>query len=77
MPDKFIAWRNEYNAGKYDRFSLMLPKGAKEDIKKHAESQGESVNGFINRAIREAMERDMLTKSTTDSSNSPDQTEIN
>ena len=27
-------------------------------IQAHAESQGESVNGFINRAISEAMERD-------------------
>lgn len=27
-------------------------------IKVHAEARGESVNGFINRAISEAMERD-------------------
>lgn len=27
-------------------------------IKAHAEARGESVNGFINRAIQEAMERD-------------------
>lgn len=27
-------------------------------IKTHAEGMGESVNGFINRAIDEAMERD-------------------
>ena len=30
----------------------------RESIKAHAESRGESVNGFINRAIDEAMERD-------------------
>lgn len=30
----------------------------REVIKAHAEARGESVNGFINRAIDEAMERD-------------------
>lgn len=29
-----------------------------EQIQAHAEAQGESVNGFINRAIDETMERD-------------------
>lgn len=35
-----------------------MPKGQKEVIKAHAEAHSESVNGFINRAIDEAMERD-------------------
>ena len=30
----------------------------RDTIKAHAEARGESVNGFINRAILEAMERD-------------------
>lgn len=30
----------------------------RDDIKAHAEARGESVNGFINRAISETMERD-------------------
>ena len=42
----------------YDRINLTVPKGDKEIIKLFAESHGESVNGFINRAIREAMQRD-------------------
>ena len=29
-----------------------------QSIKAHAEARGESVNGFVNRAISEAMERD-------------------
>lgn len=41
-----------------DRINLTVPKGKKDAIKAHAEAQGESVNGFINRAIDEAMERD-------------------
>ena len=35
-----------------------MPKGNKDIIKAHDESNGESVNGFTNRAIDEAMERD-------------------
>ncbi len=31
------------------------------EIQAHAEAHGESVNGFINRAIQEAMERDDAT----------------
>jgi hypothetical protein len=42
----------------YDRISLIVPKGQKDKIKAHAEARSESVNGFINRAIDEAIERD-------------------
>lgn len=35
-----------------------MPKGKKDTIKAHAEAQGESVNGFINRAIDETMKSD-------------------
>ena len=48
----------KYNAANYDRVELRLPKGKKETVQTHAESQEESLNGFINRAITEAMERD-------------------
>jgi len=37
---------------------LTVPKGQKEIIKAHAEARSESVNGFVNRAISETMERD-------------------
>ena len=49
---------NKYMAANYDRINLTVDKGRKDIIKAHAESRGESVNGFINRAIDEAMERD-------------------
>ena len=42
----------------YDRMELTVPKGQKEIIKAHAEARSESVNGFVNRAISETMERD-------------------
>ena len=49
---------NRYMANNYDRINLTVPKGEKDRIKAHAESRGESVNGFIGRAISETMERD-------------------
>lgn len=49
---------NKYMAANYDRINLTVPKGKKDVIKEHAESVGESVNSFINRAINETMERD-------------------
>ena len=51
-------YRNSWIAEKLDRINLTVPKGQKEQIKAHAEAQGESVNAFINRAIAETMERD-------------------
>ena len=50
--------KNKYNAENYERISLSVPKGDKDKIKAHAESMGESVNGFINRAIENQIERD-------------------
>lgn len=48
----------KYVKANYDRMELTVPKGQKDTIKAHAAAQGESVNGFIGRAISEAMERD-------------------
>ena len=45
----------------YDRISLTVQQGKRAEIKSHAEAQGESVNGFINRAIDETLERDKET----------------
>lgn len=42
----------------YDRIEVKVSKGGKSTIQAHAEAQGESLNGFINRAINETMERD-------------------
>ena len=50
---------NRYIAKAYDRIELTVKKGQKEIIKAHAaEYDGGSVNGFIQRAIAETMERD-------------------
>lgn len=50
--------KNEWIAKAYDRINLTVPKGQKEIIQAHAEAMGKSVNGFINEAIEEKMERD-------------------
>ncbi len=47
-----------YQDKTYDKILLRTSKGDREVIKAHAERQGESVNGFILRAIHEAIERD-------------------
>ena len=48
----------KYNAKSYDEIKIRVYKGEKEKIKSHAESNGESINGFVKRAIDETMERD-------------------
>ena len=48
----------KWDAANLDRISIAVPKGHKDTIKAHAEARSESVNGFINRAIEETMERD-------------------
>ena len=49
---------NRYIAKTYDRINLTVPKGHKETIQAHAAALGESVNSFINEAIKEKMKRD-------------------
>jgi len=67
----------KYMKNNYDELKIRVPKGEKDKIKAHAESKGESVNGFVKRAIDERMERDNsgITAETTEQSNamlSPD-----
>jgi len=51
---------HKYVKNNYDRIELTVkPKGKKEDIKAHAEQNGETLNSFINRAIDETMQRDI------------------
>lgn len=45
--------QNEFNRETYDRVSLMLPKGMKDDIKTAATKEGKSVNGFIVDTLRD------------------------
>lgn len=54
-----VAYNNSFIAQAYDRINLTVPKGQKAAIKAHADTyDGGSVNSFIQRAIKETMERD-------------------
>ena len=58
------ASKNKWNEKAYDRINLTVPKGEKEVIKAHADKHSESVNAFINRAIKETMISDEQKKPT-------------
>jgi len=47
-----------YNEKAYDRLEITVKKGGKEELQVHAAERGESLNGFVNRAIYETVERD-------------------
>lgn len=51
------ASKDKYNAKAYDDIRVRVPKGQKDEIQKFAEEHGESLNGFINRLIVEAMQQ--------------------
>ena len=49
------ASKNKYNAKAYDQLRILVKKGQKEVIKSHAESNGMSLNGYINKLIDDDM----------------------
>ena len=51
----------KYMAKAYDRIELKVPKGRKAELQEHAAAQGESLNGFVNRAIDNQLEQDGST----------------
>ena len=48
----------KYMKNNYDEIKVRMPKGKKDIIKAHADKKGESINGFVNRAIDETIERE-------------------
>lgn len=48
--------KNRWNAKAYDRIGLVVPKGRKETLEQRAQETGESVNGYLNRLIREDLD---------------------
>ena len=52
----------KYNAKNYEQILLRVKVGMTEEIKAHAATHNESVNGYIKRAITETMERDQVEK---------------
>lgn len=49
----------KYESKVYDKTLIRMPKGYLPAVKDHAAQQGETLNGFINRAINETMDRDV------------------
>ena len=47
----------KYDRKAYDKITLRLKKGEKEKIQVKATSEGESLNGYIVKAINEKMEK--------------------
>lgn len=57
--------KDRWNKKAYDEIKVRVEKGHKEEIKAHSEALGVSVNAFINRAISEAMERDVVASAAS------------
>lgn len=45
----------KYNAANYDRIEIKVPKGQKQAVEAFAREQGDSVNGLVNRLLRDAL----------------------
>lgn len=48
----------KYESKAYDKTLIRMPKGYLPAVKVHATERGETLNGFINRAITETIQRD-------------------
>ena len=53
-----VKYNNEFIKSAYDRINLTVPKGRKAELQTVAERHGQSVNGFLNSLIDEALERE-------------------
>ena len=54
--EKQYRRQNKYNAEKYDKIGLMLPKGSKKKIKQAAEKKYLSVNAYITELIKKEID---------------------
>ena len=55
------AVKDRYNSKAYDDVRLRLYKGQKELLQSHAAERGESLNAWINRAIKKPLEDEGAT----------------
>ena len=58
------AVKNKWNSKTYDTLNIRVKKGQRDIIKSHAESKGESLNGFVSQAIDERIARDNMEVGT-------------
>ena len=57
--------KDRYNAKAYNRIELKVPKGKKANLHDYAAGRGESLNGFVNRAIDNQVEQDATVAAFT------------
>lgn len=50
-----IEYQNQYNKEKYDRITIMVPKGNKEVLQAYARKLNISLNAFMNKLIEESV----------------------
>ena len=62
-----IKANNRYNDKAYDRINIAVPKGKKAILQEVANRYGLSVNGYLNKLIDEAMEREGMSQIATGS----------
>lgn len=48
-------WNDANMTIKYDRISVLVPKGRKQAVEVHARERGESINGLVNGLLRADM----------------------
>lgn len=53
MVKKQSEWSRSYNEKSYDRISVMIPRGRLVTLQACCKDRGDSVNGVINRYLRE------------------------
>jgi len=58
----------KYDAKTYEQLLIRVPKGKKAVLQAHAVTMKESLNGFVNRAIDETVERDSMKGEEADAS---------
>lgn len=51
-----VKYKNEYSAEHYDRVTALLPKGYREELKAHAKEKGRTLNQWLLRAIKNAID---------------------
>lgn len=52
------AVKNRYAAKAYDRLQIIIKKGKKSKLQAAAEKQGDSLNAYIKKAVREQYKKD-------------------
>ena len=58
MSNKSTEYKNKFNAEKYDSLRIVVPKGKKSVIESVARSQGDSINGYVKKAVKGQIKND-------------------